>query len=312
MTKTAYIDIGTNSVRMMVLNAGDYECMGAQKHMITTRIGRGVDQKKHLSQEAMDETLEALKAFKKIADDEGAKEIHLIGTSALRDANNRDVFIDRVKAETQMTVEVISGDEEARLGFLGVSKGLSSHIKSDDYILVVDIGGGSTELIVGKKGLIEYAVSLDIGAVRLNDKFVSTDPVVLTEQQEIADYIRVTLKEALGKIEGYDIKGVIGIGGTITTVGSMALEMVTYNRSRIHNYYVPLENVYALNKQLLNQKIEVRKEMPGLQPKRADIIPYGMMILHQILLNLEVGGISISEYDNLEGLHFDLMAGEDQ
>lgn len=308
MNKTAYIDIGTNSVRMMILNNMDMECMSAQKHMMTTRIGRGVSQTKRLSEAAMSETLEALKKFKALADDEGATDIRLIGTSALRDADNSDIFIKEVKDETGMTVEVISGDEEARLGFLGVSKGLSSHIKSEDYILVVDIGGGSTELIVGKKGVIEYAVSLDVGAVRLNDKFVTSDPVLLTEQQAVADFVRVTLKDALAAIESFDIKGVIGIGGTITTVGSMALEMVEYNRKRIHNYYVPLERVYDINKMLLSQKIENRKEVIGLQPKRADIIPYGMMILHQILLNLEIGGISISEYDNLEGLHFDIMA----
>jgi len=308
MNKRAYIDIGTNSVRMMILDSAALDCMNVEKHMITTRIGRGVDESRKLSDAGMAETLDALKSFKDLADQAGVTDIRLIGTSALRDADNRQTFIDQVYDATHMQVDVISGDEEARLGFLGVSNGLSSHIKPDDYILVVDIGGGSTELIVGKKGQIEYGISLDIGAVRLNDKFVTTDPVVLPEQQEVADYIRVSLRDAMAKIETYDIKGVIGIGGTITTVGSMALEMVDYDRKRIHNYYVPLDRVYDLNKMLLSQKVEERKQVTGLQPKRADIIPYGMMILHQILLNLEKGGISISEYDNLEGLHFDLMA----
>lgn len=310
MKKAAYIDIGTNSVRMMVLEIDAIACMDATKHMITTRIGRGVDQTRMLSEEAMEDTLEALKAFNELAKEEGAEDIYIIGTSALRDGKNSSVFTEKVKEEIGLNIKIISGDEEARLGFLGVFKGLSSHINSDDYILVVDIGGGSTELIVGKNGEIEYAVSLDIGAVRLSDKFVTTDPVALTEQQDIADYIRQEIKDALVHIESFDIKAVIGIGGTISTVGSMALEMTTYNRERIHNYYVPLDRIYNINKTLLNQKIEQRKEMAGLQPKRADIIPYGLMILHQVLLKLEIGGISISEYDNLEGLHFDLMANK--
>lgn len=207
----------------------------------------------------MEETLDALRAFKEDALKAGAEDIIVIGTSALRDAENRDVFLETVKSELGLKVEVISGDEEARLGFLGVSKGLKGHIKSDDYILVVDIGGGSTELIVGRNGEIEYAKSIDIGAVRLSDKFVTTDPVSLLEQQAIADHIRIALKEVMNRVETYPIKGVIGIGGTITTIGSMALEMKDYDRSKIHNYYVPLETIYDINKKLLNQKLKVEK-----------------------------------------------------
>ena len=306
MKKTAYIDIGTNSVRMMTLSSDSVDCINAVKYMNTTRIGRGVDKNRKLSDEGIKDTLDALKDFKEDALKAGADEIKVIGTSALRDAENREDFLEAVKSNLGLKVDVISGDEEARLGFLGVSKGLKGHIKEDDYILVVDIGGGSTELIVGRNGEIEYAKSIDIGAVRLSDKFVTTDPVSLVEQQAIADHIRISLKEVLKKVESYPIKGVIGIGGTITTIGSIALEMKAYDRKKIHNYYVPLETIYAINKKLLNQKIESRKEVVGLQPKRADIIPYGLMILHQILLSLEVSGISISEYDNLEGLHFDL------
>ena len=305
MKKRAYIDIGTNSVRMMTLSSDSVDCIDAVKYMNTTRIGRGVDKNRKLSEEGIRETLEALRQFKEDALKAGADEIKVIGTSALRDAENREEFLEIVKTDLGLKVDVISGDEEARLGFLGVSKGLKGHIKEDDYILVVDIGGGSTELIVGRNGEIEYAKSIDIGAVRLSDKFVTTDPVSLLEQQAIADHIRISLKEVLKGVESYPIKGLIGIGGTITTIGSIALEMKDYDRKKIHNYYVPLETIYAINKKLLNQKIESRKAVVGLQPKRADIIPYGLMILHQILLSLEMGGISISEYDNLEGLHFD-------
>ena len=123
----------------------------------------------------------------------------------------------------------------------------------------------------------------------------------------MSEFIRVTIKDALEVIQSYDIKMVVGIGGTITTAGSMALEMEEYNRKRIHNYYVPLDQIHTMNRKLLSQTVEERKESRGLQPKRADIIPCGFMILQQLLLRLEVGGIAISEYDNLEGLYYEIM-----
>lgn len=306
MKKIACIDIGTNSVRMIVLDPLKSDCIEADKYMETTRIGHGVDKNKLLSEEGMTRTVEALRHFAEIAKGEGVADIIAIATSAVRDASNRDVFLDEVKA-IGIDVEMISGEEEARLGFLGVAKGVeqSGLVKKEDNILVVDIGGGSTELIVGNGSEILYSISLDIGAVRLHDKFVSEDPVALTEQQEMADYIRQIIKPEIEKLQTYDIKQVIGIGGTISTAGSMVLEMDIYNRKRIHNYYVLLENVYQLNRKLLTQTVKERQEHIGLQPKRADIIPCGFMILQLLLLSLERDGISISEYDNLEGLFFE-------
>lgn len=305
MKKIACIDIGTNSVRMIVINPNE-ACIEAEKYMETTRIGHGVDDSKMLSEEGMARTVDALEKFYTMAKEQEASEIIAIATSAVRDAKNRDVFLEKVKT-IGIDVEMISGQEEARLGFLGVSKGLSVSglVKPDDNILVIDIGGGSTELIVGNQSGIKYAHSLDIGAVRMHDKFVTEDPVPLLEQQEMADYIRQIVKPEIAKIQDYDIKMVIGIGGTITTAGSMALEMTNYDRKRIHNYYVPLDTVYQLNRKLLTQTIEERQQHKGLQPKRADIIPCGFMILQLILLALEKEGITISEYDNLEGLFFD-------
>lgn len=307
MKKIACVDIGTNSVRMIILEENCRDCIEAEKHMETTRIGRGVDQSKLLSEAGMSDTLNALKTFSDIAKEAEVEGIYAIATSAVRDAGNREVFLEAVRKETGMSVEMISGEEEARLGFLGVSKGVaqSGLVKEDDYILVVDIGGGSTELIVGKSGNIEYAVSLDIGAVRLHDKFVISDPMELNEQQDMSDFIRIHIKEALHEIQQFNIKAVIGIGGTITTAGSMALEMENYDRKKIHNYYVPLDIIHNKNRKLLSQTLEERKLMKGLQPKRADIIPCGFMILQQLLLGLEKIGISISEYDNLEGLYFE-------
>lgn len=307
MKKIACIDIGTNSVRMILLDT-ERACIEAEKYMETTRIGHGVDESKMLSEEGMKRTTDALETFYNLAKEKEVDEIIAIATSAVRDAKNRDVFLEQVK-NIGIDVEMISGSEEARLGFLGVIKGmaLSGLVKPEENILVIDIGGGSTEMIVGNQAGIIYDKSIDIGAVRLHDKFVTEDPVPLLEQQDMADYIRLMIKPELNKISEYDIKMIIGIGGTISTAGSMALGMEVYDRKRIHNYYVPLDIVYQLNRKLLSQTVEERQSHKGLQPKRADIIPCGFMILQLILLALEKEGISISEYDNLEGLFFDKM-----
>ena len=307
MKKIACIDIGTNSVRMILLDT-ERACIEAEKYMETTRIGHGVDESKMLSEEGMKRTTDALETFYNLAKEKEVDEIIAIATSAVRDAKNRDVFLEQVK-NIGIDVEMISGSEEARLGFLGVIKGmaLSGLVKPEENILVIDIGGGSTEMIVGNQAGIIYDKSIDIGAVRLHDKFVTEDPVPLLEQQDMADYIRLMIKPELNKISEYDIKMIIGIGGTISTAGSMALGMEVYDRKRIHNYYVPLDIVYQLNRKLLSQTVEERQSHKGLQPKRADIIPCGFMILQLILLALEKDGISISEYDNLEGLFFDKM-----
>lgn len=303
MNKVACIDIGTNSVRMILLDQMSSQCIDAEKFMETTRIGSGVDAHRMLSEEAMRRTLDALVKFSNIAKSAGASEILAIATSAVRDAKNSHEFLERVRLEAGINVQIISGQEEARLGFLGVSKGTDEQ----GNILVIDIGGGSTELIVGQKGLIDYSISLDIGAVRMSDKFITSDPWDLKEQQDMADYIRSIIKEPIKAIQKHDIKTIVGIGGTISTAGSMALEMTNYDRHKIHDYYVPLDQIHSMNRKLMSLAVDDRKKIPGLQAKRADIIPAGFMILQLLLLALEKEGISISEYDNLEGLFFDKL-----
>jgi exopolyphosphatase/guanosine-5'-triphosphate,3'-diphosphate pyrophosphatase len=290
---------------MIILDSTD--CIHARKYMETTRIGKGVDGKRVLSEKGMADTLDALKNFETIALEEKVDEIHAIATSAVRDAENREDFLSAVRNETSINVEMISGQEEARLGFQGVIGGLD--LKEDEKILVIDIGGGSTELIVGSKKGIEFSISLDVGAVRLHDKFVKSDPVDLEDRESMADFTKGIIKSSVSKIEDFSISKVIGIGGTITTAASMALEMEEYDRKRIHNHFVPLETINDMNKRLWLMSVEERKSWKGLQPKRADVIPCGFLILQSLLLSLEKHGISISEYDNLEGLFFDIIGG---
>lgn len=310
MQKIALIDIGTNSVRMIILKENDNDSLYSNKYMDTTRIGEGVDKTKNISDDGMNRTIEALKKYKKIADDKNVSKIYAIATSAVRDSENKSIFLQKVKEEVGLEISVISGEEEARLGFLGVSKGveISKIVKSDDYILVIDIGGGSTELIVGRNGNIEYSISLDLGAVRMTDKFVSSDPVLKSEQDKMSNYIVNEINTVMDNIIKYPIKTIIGIGGTITTAGTIDFEMEEYDRKKIHNHYISLKNINAINSKLWKKTIDERKNTKGLQPKRADIIPAGFMILELLLLSIKSSGIVISEYDNLEGMFFDKKA----
>ena len=174
MEKRCVIDIGTNSIRMLTAEIKNGNIVSSDKILEMTRIGEGVDNTKMLSSAAMDRSIDALKKLKKQALSEGIDDIKAIATSAVRDALNKDEFLKRAKLELDLDIEVISGEKEAELGFAGVISGIDREVKN---VLVIDIGGGSTEFIIGNSKGIKYAKSLDVGAVRMTDKHVSNDPV---------------------------------------------------------------------------------------------------------------------------------------
>jgi len=297
--KYAYIDIGTNSIRLLIVD-DEIELVQCLKEVITTRIGAGVDATKILSEKGMADTISGLLTFKGILDKEGVNTCKVIATSAVRDATNRKQFVDRVSQETGFEVDVISGEEEARLGFLG----LIDNRRPEENVLAIDIGGGSTELILGNKKQIERGVSIDIGAVRLTDKFVTTDPIVQDEIDKLISFIDHKLDEYLSEFVLDGVDCVIGIGGTISTMAAMKQNMTIYQRSKIHNSTVNVEDLYAIKNDLVTKTIEERKSIKGLQAKRADIILSGELILERIMMKIGKCEIIISEFDNLEGAHF--------
>ncbi len=295
----ACIDIGTNSVRMAIYD--DKIDINSEKYLVTTRLGYNVDCLKKLDEDRMNETLKVLKEYYLIATKAGANKIYAIATSAVRDSSNRDYFIKNIK-DIGIDVEVISGKKEAELGYIGVRAGCYD----EDEILIIDIGGGSTELILGKENII-FSNSLDIGAVRLHGKFVSKDPVSKVEENNIRNYVRDIIKNTIKVIKEYNVKKIIGIGGTITTLASMDLELSNYDRTLVHKHKVSLDNLVKLNHVLLNESVDERIMHKGLMKKRADIIPCGFIILTEILKELNANEIEISEYDNLEGLFINKM-----
>ncbi len=301
MSKYAVIDIGTNSIRMLLAEVKDGEIKNSTKVLEMTRIGKGVNKTKRLSDDAMDRSIDALRKFKDLAIDYGASEIKAIATSAVRDALNKDEFITRVKEELGMEIDVISGEKEAELGFAGVIYGNMS--KSQD-ILVIDIGGGSTEFIIGVGNEIKYRTSIDVGAVRMTDKHISTDPISDDEFNNLAQDIEKILRDVIVKIKEYNIEEVFGIGGTVTTLAAIDQNLDMYDRNKVHNYKLKTYEIEDMIDRFKSLNNDARKKIKGLQPKRADIILAGSIILYEILKALGVEQIIISDYDNLEGYIF--------
>ena len=289
------IDIGSNSVRHLKATV-DRGGIDGEKSLIVTRLGEGVDETKKLTDRAIKETIEAIKTFKEDGLESGSKEIFLMATSAVRDASNKEVLIDGIKGATGLDIEVLSGEREAVVGCLGVQKGLIG----EESILIIDIGGGSTEFIVYDGG-IKHASSADVGAVRMTGKHVKHDPISLDEKRFMCEDIKRIIQPHIDAVGKYDFDEIIGIGGTATTFGAVELEMETYNRHEIHNHVVSIEMIDLINQRFQGMPLADRKKIKGLAPKRADVIIAGGLILQEIIKTLNKSCFRVSDFDNLEG-----------
>ena len=296
--KIGTIDIGTNSMRLLIADYNNSKIENRKKYVNTTRIGQGVDKEGYISEEALQRNINALEEFANICKVEECQAIYCMGTSALRDSKNGNIFVDRAKQKTNINVEIISGNEESNLGFMGVLEGLDT----DEQILVIDIGGGSTEFIVGDIEGIKFAKSENVGALRMTEKFLAKDPIDTNEFSSMSKFIYGEIKDTIDYIKSKQIKKIVGIGGTITSLSAMNQELEVYSMEKIHNSEVSIKNIKDILQNLKQMTLNDKKTLKGLQPKRADIITAGVEILNIIMENLEIEKIIVSEYDNLEGL----------
>ena len=298
--KIGTIDIGTNSMRLLIGNYINNKIENRKKYVSTTRIGQGVDKEGYITEEAIERNLKALKEFSDICKNEKCDEVYCMGTSALRDSKNGQEFVRRAKELTGIDVDIICGDEESNLGFMGVLEGTDGN-KSED-ILVIDIGGGSTEFIVGNEEGIKFCKSENVGALRMTEKFITTDPISDEEYNSMASFIEETLYDTLNVLKEKKISKLVGIGGAITSLSAMNQQLEVYSMEKVHNSIVCKKDLERILQNLKKMTLNDKKTMKGLQPKRADIITAGVKILHIIMEKLEFEEIMISEYDNLEGL----------
>lgn len=277
--RLASIDIGTNSVKLFVADVDNQRIKNVLlEHTITTRLGEGIDKNGELSESAIDKTLDVIFDFNNRAKLAGAEDVIAIATSAVRDAKNNDVFVKRVAEKTGLNLQIISGDEEAELTFIGAC--------SDDYlrqkeIILVDVGGGSTEFILGQNGIVEDKFSVNVGCVRLTEEFIHSDPIDPIELQKIIHHLITTLYVRLCTLP-VGTREMVGVGGTIVTAASIHFNMEGLSGD-IHGYTLQKDQLVRLISYLRRMTLEERKNVPGLPPQRADIIVPGIAIFSTIM-----------------------------
>lgn len=296
--KIACIDTGTNSIRLLL---GEYDGVHFEngvKQLEMTRLGKGVNETGMLDSERMQDSVNVIKRFNEEAKKYGADQIYIMATSAVRDSSNAMTFSRMIKEETGLNLEIISGSLEAEVGFAGVLCGNDS---PDEKVLVIDIGGGSTELIVGDKNGIQFSQSLDIGAVRLTGALIHHDPVMPEERDAIINRVLGQAQRTVEEIRTFGVSKIIGIGGTATTIATINHKVKHYSREAVHQLSVSLHELKEINAELEMMTVEKRKDIIGLEEKRADIIYAGGLILQTLLELLEINRFEVSDFDNLEG-----------
>lgn len=296
----AVIDIGTNSTRLLISEAAfseETKLWNIHKNLLElvtiTHLGKGVNSSRKLSDESMKITLDCMDSYDKLAKAYGAISIKGFATSAVRDAQNRDFFIDAA-ASMGIDVTCISGELEAKLSLVG-----NSSIFPESKIGIIDIGGGSTEFSLGSGKDIDFLRSYNVGAVRVTEMFFKDDDYREKNWTAATQWIDNQLSE-LKNFADVNFN-LLGVAGTVTTQATVLEKMVEYDRNRIHLYKVSLENVERNLKLFLSMPLEERRQLQGLEPKRADVIIAGSLILKRILLLLKKNTITVSEVDNLEG-----------
>jgi len=297
--RVAVIDLGTNSARILLAKIKKGRIFYRKKMIETTRLGEGVDHSKVLTKRAIEDTLLAIEKFYALALEDGYTLLKIIGTSALRDVNNQQELLSRIFKITNCEVDIIDGIEEAHLGYIGVSNSFSL----DEKKLVIDIGGGSTELIFGD-ATVDLIESLDIGAVRMTDRCISEDPPPRKDLELLKEEIDEVINDFVERNAVPSFNKAIGIGGTITTLSGINLEMKVYDPDQIQGSLVTAKALDQMVKNFIDKSLENRKEIIGLSPKRADIIIAGSMILKRLMVKFDFDKIYISDYDNLEGIIF--------
>ena len=255
MMRLAGIDIGTLTCRLLIadlLPSGRLREVRSERKIL--RLGEGVDQSKQLSGAAMDRVVQCLKEWREMIDASSVEAAAVVATSAVRDAANRDAFLDRVKHEAGFEVELLSGEEEARRTLLGIRSGLPHGVTD---LLALDIGGGSTEFILDRPGQSPVVRSIDIGVVRLCERILHHDPPSEDEVRQAREWIARETKVAVAGMDNYQTTTFVGTAGTITSLAAMAQKLPAYEPARIHNYTLQLDSIQELEQTLLSRKKEI-------------------------------------------------------
>ena len=292
MPRYAAIDVGTNSVLLLVAErdaGGRWQPLLERAEI--TRLGKGVDQSKRLLPEAIEVTIRVLEQFSDEARKLGAEKIVTSATSAARDASNGADFIHAAKTRAGLDIEIIAGEEEARLSYASAH----ADFGGEAALIVLDIGGGSTEFIYGsREGKVQFRHSFDVGSVRMTERFAG-------DAAKIRAHLRATFAQLPPPPQQARL---VGVAGTVTTVLSVSRGIEPYDATKVHGATMPLSEVSTVSAKLQSLDLEARKKLPGLQPKRADVIPAGALILEEAMRAVNAVELTVSD----RGLRWGLLA----
>jgi exopolyphosphatase/guanosine-5'-triphosphate,3'-diphosphate pyrophosphatase len=299
----AAVDCGTNSTRVLVSDGRQ----PAERLMRITRLGQGVDDTRHLAPEAIERTVDVLREYRKVLDGHGVTRVRMTATSAARDATNRDEFFDAAEAAIGVRPELLTGNEEGALSFAGALSDLDA---ADGPFLVTDIGGGSTEFIVGRDAPVG-TMSVDLGCVRITEKFLHHDPPQPEELSNAIGVVRDALDDLVREVPAVlDAPRLVGLAGTVTTMAAVEIGLVEYDRNRIHHFELTRAAAEDVFRTLATEPRAQRVFNPGLEEARADVIVGGALILVTIMRHFGYDSCLVSEADILDGLVLSLLRSE--
>jgi exopolyphosphatase / guanosine-5'-triphosphate,3'-diphosphate pyrophosphatase len=302
--RLAGIDIGTLTCRLLIadlLPDGRLKEVRSDRRIL--RLGEAVDQTRQLNAAAMERVLQCLREWREIIDASSVDAVVAVATSAVRDATNRDEFLDRVKREAGVEIEILTGDEEARRTLLGIRSGLPGGVTD---LLALDIGGGSTEFILDRPGRSPVVRSIDIGVVRLCERILHHDPPTDDEIRQAREWIARDTSAAVAGMDHYQTATFVGTAGTITSLAAMAQKLPSYEPARIHNYTLTLASVQELEQTLLSRKKADRDGLPGLEKGREEVIAPGAIIIRTVMETLGMTSVLVSDLGLREGVLIDL------
>lgn len=300
--RVAAIDVGTNSTRLLVAEEQPGGFRSIDRRMVITRLGQGVDHSRLLSAEGLERTFRTIAEYAATCGELGVERLRVTGTSAVRDARNREEFFDGVRKLTGTDAELLSGDEEARAMFLGTL----SDLDEPGTVAVVDIGGGSTEIVVGH-GEPESLVSLDIGCVRLFEKYLESDPPSREEIEALRGEVNDLLAQARSQLDVPPGSRLIGVAGTVTQLATLKAGSPVYDPDVTHHSVLSHGDVRSLARRLASLTFGQRKRVTGLEPGRADVIVAGAEILLGVMEAFDLAEVLVSERDILDGLVIGLL-----
>jgi len=303
VSRVAAIDCGTNSIRLLIADITGDNFKEVLRTMEIVRLGQGVDQNKAFHPEAIDRTLSAVRLFKDHIASKGVEKIRFCATSATRDATNRNLFIDGVREILNIEVEVISGEEEAELSFIGATKELR---QSDSPFLVVDIGGGSTEFVFGSEK-VDFAKSVNIGCVRMSERYLNTQPPSMAQIAQAIVDIDIAITQAAAVVPITTAKTLVAVAGTATTVAAAALELTDYDRHMIHLSRISASNVHKVAASFQGMNKDQIASLGFMHPGRVDVITAGSLVLSRIMAATGASEFVASESDILDGMAWSLI-----